>query len=260
MVRVLGAVLLNMPTLPERDFWTTTVPEFEREMAYLAENGYVTIGLDELADWMDGHGEIPPKAVVLTIDDGDISFAQYAVPVLRRYGFRATVFLLTGRAGETGWNELNFADWETLRELEREGVIRVESHTHRMHTKVMVDGQPVPRFLLAAFDSTGAIGPDSRLVQDLRASRATMRRELGHEPSFLAWPFGFGDAVVDSVAHTLGFRRVLTLRAERNLPDFQGEAGLHDDGLGRYAMTARTSFRLFERMVARAEEAREAIP
>jgi hypothetical protein len=53
---------------------------------------------------------------------------------------------------------------------------------------------------------------------------------------------------------------VLTLRAERNLPDFESGQDTHDDGLGHYAITARTSFRIFERMVIRAEEVREAIP
>ncbi len=260
MVRVLGAVLLNMPTLPDRDFWTTTVPEFDRQMKFLSDEGYVSVSLRDLADWMDGRREIPAKSVVITIDDGDESFVEHAVPVLRRYGFRATLFLLTGRAGERDWNELDFVDWETLRRLEREGVLRVESHTHRMHTKVDVNGDPVPRFLLAARDSTGRLTENSRLVQDLRASRATIRRELGHDPEFLAWPFGFGDAAVDSVAHSLGFRRILTLRAERNHQDFEEEDLAHDDGLGRYAMTARTSFRIFRRMVERSTEVGHADP
>ncbi|GJM43364.1 MAG: hypothetical protein DHS20C21_02060 [Gemmatimonadota bacterium] len=255
-LRVLGAVLLNMPTLPENDFWTTTVPEFDRQLRWLSESGYRTVSLSDLTAWMNGEGEIPEKAVVITFDDGDDSVARYAVPILRRYGFSGTVFMLTGRAGEQGWNDLNLLDWDTMRRLEREGVLRVESHTHRLHTKELVDGQPVPTFKGAARDSTGQIVADSRLYRDLTASRATIRRELGHDISFLAWPFGYGDATVDSVAHTLGFERLLTLRPERNAPDFErSEQEPHADGLGRYAVTARTSMRLFRKMVDHSAEA-----
>jgi peptidoglycan/xylan/chitin deacetylase (PgdA/CDA1 family) len=247
--RVLGAVLLNMPTVPANDFWTTTVPEFDRQMRWLHDHGFSTISLDRLADWMDG-GDAPPRSVVITFDDGDETVVKYAVPVLRRYGFQGTLFLLTGRTGETGWNDVDFVDWDTLRALEREGVLRVQSHTHRMHTKQRVDGRSVPCFLVAARDSTGRPAPNSALVQDLRTSRAVIRRELGHDATFLAWPFGFGDAVVDSIARANGFRRVLTLRPERNGPEpDEPRAEEERESLGRYAVTARTSMRIFRRMV-----------
>ncbi|MBZ0268627.1 polysaccharide deacetylase family protein [bacterium] len=248
-VRVLGAVLLNMPSVPANDFWTNTVPEFERQMRWLHDNGYRTITMDELVDWMDG-GPHPGKAVVLTFDDGDRSVLDHAVPVLRRYGFQGTLFLLTGRVGTSGWNHIEFADWDELRALEHEGVLRVESHTHRMHRKHRVGGEAVPDFLLAARDSAGRVVENSRLARDLAATRSVIRRELGRESTFLAWPFGFGDAVVDSVALASGFRRVLTLRPERNLPDFEEIREEDPPGtIGRYAITARTSLQLLRLMV-----------
>ena len=250
LVRVLGAVLLNMPTLPDKDYWTTPLPEFERQMRWLHEQGYRTISLDELCDWMDGRGPRPERAVVITIDDGDESLATLAAPVLRKYGFSATLFLLSGRTGQRDWNDIDFVDWPTLRRLQEQGVIRVESHTHDMHTKVSIHGEWVPRFLVSGRDADGKVSFDSALGRDLATSRAAIRRELGTDAHYLAWPFGFGEAGVDSLAHREGFRRLLTLHPRRNLRDFrtilEGEA---PDGLGRYAVTARTSFRMFRLMI-----------
>jgi len=234
LARVLGAVLLSMPTLPDKEYWTTPLPEFERQMRFLAEEGYRTVALDELADYLDGRRELPRRSVVLTIDDGDFSFVEHAAPVLRRYGFTATVFLLTGLAGVDGWNDLDLVDWDTLRALEAEGVVRVESHTHRLHAKVEQDGRWVPMFLAE---------PET-VVQDLETSRAAIRQHLGHDSRFLAWPFGYGSPTVDSLAVEAGMRRVLTLRPERNTP-----APASAGALGRYAVTARTSFRVFRMMV-----------
>lgn len=258
-LRVLGAVLLNMPTLPDKDYWTTPLPEFERQMRWLHEQGYRTISLDELSDWMDGRAPRPERAVVLTFDDGDESIARLAAPVLRRYGFHATVFLLTGRAGQTGWNDIDFVDWPELRALEAEGVFRVESHTHDMHTKLRLRGESVPRFLVSARDAAGRLSLESPLGADLEASRAAIRRELGREARYLAWPFGFGDGAVDSLAHRAGFRRLLTLNPQRNLRDFRSAMEEDPpDGLGRYTVTARTSFRVFRLMVEGGRDVPEA--
>lgn len=250
VARVLGAVLFAMPTLPDKDYWTVSVPELERQMQWLHDSGYRSIGLDELSDWMEGRIPKPERAVVITIDDGDESIVRLAAPVLRRYGFHATVFMLTGRAGQENWNEVDFASWDELRALEREGLITVESHTHDMHTKVHSHGELVPRFLVAARDRNGEVSDRSDLARDLRASRAVIRAELGHDARYLAWPFGFGDAPTDSLAVQLGFRRTLTLKPVRNLRDEDlPEEDERPDGLGRYAITARTSMRAFRLMV-----------
>lgn len=250
VARVLGAVLFAMPTLPDKDYWTVSLPEFERQMQWLHDQGYRTIGLDELCDWMDGKAPKPERAVVITIDDGDESIVTMAAPVLRRYGFRATVFLLTGRTGQQNWNEVDFASWDQLRALEREGLVHVESHTHDMHTKVRSNGELVPRFLVASVDRDGDVSVDSDLAHDLLESRDAIRTRLGHDAKYLAWPFGFGEAPTDSLAAELGFRRTLTLKPVRNDREAEAEdPEERPDGLGRYAITARTSMRAFELMV-----------
>ncbi|HET9888036.1 MAG TPA: polysaccharide deacetylase family protein, partial [bacterium] len=205
LARVLGAVLLSMPTIPDNDFWSVSAPEFERQMRYLHEQGYTTATLAQLEEHLRGGAELPPKSVVLTVDDGDRSFREIAAPILQRYRQRATVFMLTGYSGTVGWNDLRFMDGSTLRQLERSGVARIESHTHRMHTKVRVAGKPVPRFLVENRDPHGDVSTLSPLGNDLQQSREWIREQLGHDPEFLSWPFGFGDAATDSIARVLGF-------------------------------------------------------
>jgi peptidoglycan/xylan/chitin deacetylase (PgdA/CDA1 family) len=242
LARVLGAVFFNLPTVPDKDFWTTTAPSFDSQLAYLSERGFRTIDLDALVAWQEGWGTIPEKSVVITIDDGDRSVIEHAVPVLRRYGYRATLFLITGLAGERSWNDLDLLDWGTLRELEHEGILRVESHTHRMHSKVRRGGEQVPRFLVECHGAGGAPALDSPLGEDLRESRAAIARELGHEARFLAWPFGFGSSEVDSLARAAGFERVVTLRPARSPARPSGS-------VDRYAVTARTSPLAFRSIV-----------
>ena len=118
----------------------TTVPTavFEEQMALLGEYGYVPVSLDAVRDHYLYGAELPARAALITFDDGYRDNLENALPVLRRHGYPAVVFVpigflddgrplpheeplrLLGVRNETlGWDE--------LRELEAGGV-RIESH------------------------------------------------------------------------------------------------------------------------------------
>ena len=71
-----------------------TTEEFEEQLKYLKNNGYISISLDELYDWKMGKGDIPEKTVVITFDDGFYSFKSLAQPILQKYNFKAACFLI----------------------------------------------------------------------------------------------------------------------------------------------------------------------
>ena len=56
--------------------------EFEHDLQWLQENGYTTITVRELAQYLNGQGEIPEKPVILTIDDGKLGVYKNAFPLL----------------------------------------------------------------------------------------------------------------------------------------------------------------------------------
>jgi peptidoglycan/xylan/chitin deacetylase (PgdA/CDA1 family) len=64
---------------------------FERRLRLLAERRYPVLGLTEAADRL-ARGDLPPRAVVITIDDGFYGTYRLAWPMLKRYGFPATIY------------------------------------------------------------------------------------------------------------------------------------------------------------------------
>ena len=84
----------------------------------------------------------------------------------------------------------------------------------------------------------------AQLTNDLQTSRDAIFRELGREPRYIAWPFGYGRADIDSIAGSVGFDAVLTLEPYRNEPLAKSVPSL-----GRYAVNARTSLRMFRLML-----------
>jgi peptidoglycan/xylan/chitin deacetylase (PgdA/CDA1 family) len=258
LVRVFGYVVLSLPLLDNSELWTTSASGFERQMEYLARRGYNTITLDELNEWQIGLRELPPHPVVITFDDADQSIYDYAFPVLKRLGLRATVFVVTGRVG-TRWGEVRVLDWARLREMQESGVFDIQSHTHDLHYKVNEGSAAQPVFLAATQSGETVAGVSSwdELVRaDLTRSRNAIRAHIGRTPAYLAWPYGFGNPRVDRVAREVGFTRTCSLRRGVNTPLRATPATSDTDAfeIARYTITARTSLRAFRAMIAGAHE------
>jgi len=240
-LRVLGAVLFNLPTLKEREYWTTRTELFERQMQWLVDHGYTTIDLDELADILEGKTEGPSKPVVITFDDGDRSVERYALPVLRRRKMKATILVVTSKVGRR-WQDVATLDWDELKGLEQSGVFEVESHTHDMHYKVKSKkGRMTPVFLAEVPDK-GPPRPQGEIFvrMDLRESRRILRDRLGHAARWLAWPYGWASSTLDSLARREGYRGSLSLAAGTNRPG--RDSTWH---LSRITITARTGMQDF---------------
>ena len=71
-----------------------TPETFERRMEILAGKKYRVLGLEDALRALST-GSLPQDAVVLTFDDGWQGIADFAIPVLRKYGFPATIYVTT---------------------------------------------------------------------------------------------------------------------------------------------------------------------
>lgn len=266
--RILGALAFNLPLLDDMGIWTQTTAEFDRELRYLHDAGYETVDLEDLAAWRRGLRKLPPKPVVITFDDGDRS-VLLAVPILKRYGFKATLFIVTGRVGSR-WQGVDALRWDEIAALEETGVFSIQSHTHDLHDKVKTAEGTLPVFIAASlglYDFPGGRTWSDVLLDDLRASRRAIESRLGRDARFLAWPYGVGSDTIDSVAVAAGFEGVCTLRYGVNAPLDAGAppaelSSVRRSGangrkidwdrweLKRYTMTARTSLRRFKKMMS----------
>jgi peptidoglycan/xylan/chitin deacetylase (PgdA/CDA1 family) len=77
---------------------SVTVKNFDAQMRYLSENGYTPIMFDDLDDFTSFD-----KPVIITLDDGYADNYSNAYPILEKYGFRATIFVISGLIGAAGY-------------------------------------------------------------------------------------------------------------------------------------------------------------
>jgi peptidoglycan/xylan/chitin deacetylase (PgdA/CDA1 family)/SAM-dependent methyltransferase len=170
---------------------------FAEQLAYLRSAGFRSVDLEEWRGAMAVHRPLPGMGVMITFDDGYRSFAEYAWPLLRRYGFGAMVFVVTGEVG--GWNrwdegrrdQAELMDWDELGALHAEGVeLGAHSETHPRMTE-LTPGQ---------------------IVRESARSRVAMTRRIGIAPVAFAYPYGLTDGVVQHLVGACGYRYGLSVR------------------------------------------------
>ena len=103
---------------------TVTPAAFAAQMEYLAHNGYHVLALKELGAFIAGREPLPKKSVIITIDDGYRATYDVAYPILRRFGFPATVFLYTDFVGAG-----DALTYPQMKELIASGLIDIQPHS-----------------------------------------------------------------------------------------------------------------------------------
>ena len=90
-----GIPVLNYHQINDVDenLLTVSTAEFETQMAWLEGNGFHTITVSELIDYLEGKGSLPERPVLITFDDGYIDNYQCAFPILKKHNILCLIQL-----------------------------------------------------------------------------------------------------------------------------------------------------------------------
>lgn len=183
-------ILLYHDVLPEaRYHYATSVENFQSQMDALVREKYICVSLDQIADWLEGTGGLPARAVCITFDGQYQGQYTYAYPILRARGLFATSYITTDWIGTP-----NHCDWHQIREMDEAGVLDAQNHTinHPILTKCARPAQ---------------------IAQLTGCDRAIERHVKTPLWRHHAYPAGVYDPSVQALLRELGFRTATTVRA-----------------------------------------------
>lgn len=162
--------------------------DFDNQMKYLHDNGYHTISPDELYEALAGNGQLPENPVLITFDDGYEDNYTNAYPILRKYDFKATIFVVTGFLDR---HKKGYLSWDQAREMNKNG-INIESHT--VNHKSMTDLT------------------DDELRSELVDSKKKAETELGHAVNYVAYPTGTYNLHIAQMVKEAGYKAAFTIK------------------------------------------------
>jgi peptidoglycan/xylan/chitin deacetylase (PgdA/CDA1 family) len=184
---------------PNKSPMTLTASAFEAQMEYLARNGYRVITMAQFARFLEGREPMPKKTVVITIDDGYRATYQVAYPILKKYGFPATVYLYSDFVGAA-----DAMTWPQMQEMVRSGLVEIQPHS-KTHSNLTVK-------LPGESDAKYA----ERMRREVDAPLSAINERLSLASFSYAYPYGdVNDLVTDLLARQ-GVRLGLTVTAGGN--------------------------------------------
>ncbi len=169
--------------------------KFVKQMDFFYRNHYHVITLDEMMRLMKSKARIPLKTIAITFDDGYESNYTNALPVLKKYHFPATVFMITNYIGATKMIDgkpIKFMTLAELRAMRDSGLITIGSHTKNHTVLVTIKDDP------------------ARLKDEIEGSKKVLEDLLGGPVNYFCYPLGTKDKSIVARVRDAGYLAAFT--------------------------------------------------
>ena len=156
---------------------STTPEKFRKHIQFLRESSFNVISLKEIVKCLREHSSFPSRAVAITFDDGFKNVYDMAYPVLKEFGFQATIFLVPEYCGRNNqWNgqpkgipSLDLLGWDEILEMANNGI---DFGAHTMSHPNLSEL------------------PLEQSIEEIENSKSIIQRHLGRDVLFFAYPYG----------------------------------------------------------------------
>lgn len=187
-----------------RNEYIVTVEQFENDIKYLLNRGFVPITIQDLSDYVYKNKRLPQKPVMLTFDDGFYNNASYVYPYCLKYSF-PIVISVVGKYTEIAdaTDDVNpaysYLRSKDIRELSQSGLVEFVNHTYNLHS---LDGGSKGSMKISwESDDDYYI----RLKNDINKTQELLIQNTGHKPLAFTYPFGKISKASYRVIDDMGF-------------------------------------------------------
>ncbi|ANI83759.1 poly-beta-1,6-N-acetyl-D-glucosamine N-deacetylase PgaB [Kosakonia oryzae] len=200
------------------------------QMVWLRDNGYQPVSVQQILDAHNGGTPLPPKAVLISFDDGYSSFYTRVWPLLKAYNWPA-LWAPVGSWVDTPADKKvdfgglmtereRFATWDMVRELSRSPLVEIGAHTWNSHygSQANPQGSAEPVVANRLYNKvTGQYETEEqftrRIDADVSHISASLRDATGKSPRVWVWPYGAANGTTLSIASKHGYQMAFTLNS-----------------------------------------------
>ena len=177
---------------------------FERQMRFIAEQGYTAITPDQLIQAFTSHSFLPPRSILITFDDGYENFYTCAYTILKKYGLTATVFVLAGYIGR-------FNTWDVQRRLKRPRHLSHDQITSLFRNGIGFGSHGMSHRFLTRCSPAEA-------KAELEESKSLLENLLQYPIQSFAYPYGSTNLAAEGMVKVAGYRIAFSLNPGQEVP------------------------------------------
>lgn len=213
---------------PDQGFLSVRTDRLVDQLAWLRENGYQAVTVDQILAARQGGAPLPERAVLLSFDDGYRSFYTRVLPILKAYRWPA-LLAPVGTWMDTPADKPvdfggspeprgRFLNWDEIREISQSGLVEIAAHTNASHYGALANpqGNTEPAAAVRAYDAaTGQYESEAqfnaRMGADVAAISRKIERVTGKAPRVWVWPYGAEGGTTLRITAEHGYQLALTL-------------------------------------------------
>ncbi|MDK2799237.1 MAG: poly-beta,6-N-acetyl-D-glucosamine N-deacetylase [Clostridiales bacterium] len=201
LVKLIYTIITKYSNDDELKLYSILSSDFNRQMKYLKKNGAHFITPLELENYIKNKDSLPPKSVLITFDDVDVSTYRNAFPILQKEKIPFTLFVITGHIGDQNFKGLKLSTISQIQEMINSGLATVGSHTHNFH---YLSKEGNPPFMNPKNHNSFA--------KDIKLSFETLETNFKVKEKYFCYPYGFGTPETDEILLNLDINLIFTLK------------------------------------------------
>lgn len=193
------AIMYHSILKSRKGSFIVTPAQLEEDLQYIQKEGFHTVTIGDLINYVHHNIPLPEKPIVITFDDGYLNNLTYAVPLLETYHMKAVLSVVgsyTETSAQSGDHNPNYSylNWDDLQSLVRSDTIEIQNHTYDLHKKnggrngaAKIKWETVEQYRRV-------------LIEDIERFESEMESHTGYRATAFTYPFGqFSDASEDIV-------------------------------------------------------------
>lgn len=191
---------------------TVTPVQFRQHLQYFKDHGFHVLSLDEALKILENKQQaIPDKALVITFDDGDVSYQENAVPILTSFNYPSTEFIIGKFSFD---NRRGYMSWPQITQLAGNKLINIHSHTYNAHSNSRINGHvnyaTDPLYLEKEKRMESGQEYAHRINRDCAQEQKLFMKYLKRGDNIIALPYGHGTPEYIRLAQNSGYKYFLT--------------------------------------------------
>ena len=216
--------------------YTISPTLFENDLKYLTDNGYTTVTVEDLINYVYHGRDLPDRCIMLTFDDGYYNNYYYAFPLLKKYKCRAVISpiaSMTEKFTQTQDISVTYGHISDndIREMVNSGYVEIQNHSYDMHTLT-------PRKGVSKKRGESTEDYKNTVTNDITKAQNYLENVTGKKPSCFVYPFGAKSDGTEEIVRELGFVCTMTCTEEPNVITRDKESLFE---LGRYRRDGKES-------------------